>query len=96
MPPKVKPPTKEPTKRVSIAAAAMPLPAPKPPVNFSVDSTDKFLVSYYCESSQDYADVVFHINGVLRDKDYRVSVAMDGKASCGSAPSRASDSPRRS
>jgi hypothetical protein len=60
--------------------AAMPSPAPKPPVNFSVDSTDKFLLSYYCEGSQDYADVVFHVNGLLRDKDYHVSVATDGKA----------------
>jgi hypothetical protein len=60
--------------------AAMHPPAPKLPVNFSVDSTDKFLLSYYCEGSQDYADVVFHINRVLCNEDYRVSVATDGKA----------------
>ncbi len=51
--------------------AAMPPPVLKPPVNFSVDSTDKFLVAYHCEGSQDLADVVFHVNGVLHaDIDY--------------------------
>ena len=59
----------------------MPPPAPKLPVNFSVDSTDKFLVAYHCEGSQDLADVVFHVNGVLHaDIDYRVSVAADRKS----------------
>ena len=28
-------------------------------MNFSVDSKDKFLISYYCEGLQDYANVVF-------------------------------------
>ncbi len=71
MPPKLKPPPRKPgakkTKGESDDAAAMPPPAPEPPVNFSVDSTDKFLVSYHCVGSQDLADVVFQVNGVLRD-----------------------------
>ena len=80
MPPKVKPlPTKL-TKKDSAAAAAMPPPTPKPSENFSVDSTDKFLVSYHTKGKQDVADVMFHINGVLRDTDYRVSVAADRKS----------------
>jgi hypothetical protein len=54
-----------------------PPPAPKPPVNFSVDSTDKFLVSYHCKGMQDIADMVFHVNGVLRNTDYHVSVSAD-------------------
>ena len=39
--------------------------------------SDKFRVSYHCKGKQDVADVVFHVNGVLRDTDYRVSVAAD-------------------
>jgi len=35
---------------------------------------------YYCEGSQNYTDVVVHINEVLRDGDYCVSIAMDGKS----------------
>ena len=98
MPPKLKLPLWKPagakkTKGESAAAAAMPPPAPKPPENFSVNSTDKFLMSYHTKGKQDVADVVFHVNGVLRDADYQVSVA---SPSCGSAPSRASASPRRS
>ncbi len=86
MPPKLKasprkPASKKPTtKESNDDVAAMPPPAPKPPVNFSVDSTVKFLVSYHCEGKQDVADVVFHVNGVLRDTDYRVSVAADRKS----------------
>jgi len=45
----------------------MPPPAPRVVANFSVDSNNKFLlILYYCEGSQDYADVVVHMNGVLR------------------------------
>ena len=56
-------------------------PAPKPPVNFSVDSTYKFLISYHCKGSQDLVDVVFHVNGVLHaDIDYRGSIAIDRKS----------------
>jgi hypothetical protein len=85
MPPKLKPPPRKPsakkTKGESDDAAAMPPPAPEPPVNFSVDSTDKFLVLYHCVGSQDLPDVVFQVNGVLRnDINYRVSVATDGKS----------------
>jgi hypothetical protein len=62
MPPKVKPLPRMPgaKKTNSNNVAAMLLPAPKPPVNFSLNSTDKFPVLYYCEGSQDYADMVFH------------------------------------
>jgi hypothetical protein len=57
--------------------AAMPPPAPKLPVNFSVDSMDKFLVSYHCKGKQDVADMVFHVNGVLRNTNYHESIAAD-------------------
>ena len=83
MPPKLKAPSRKPvgakkTKGDSAAAAATPPPpAPKPPENFSVDSTDKFLVAYHTKGKHDVADVMFHVNGVLRDTDYRVSVAVD-------------------
>ena len=85
MPPKLKPPPRKPagtkkTKGESAAAAATPPPAPKPPENFSVNSTEKFLVSYHTKGTQDITDVVFHINGVLRDTDYHVSVAADRKS----------------
>ena len=58
----------------------MPPPATKPPENLSVDSTDKFLVSYHCKGKQDVADVVFHVNGVLHDTDYHVSIAANRKS----------------
>jgi hypothetical protein len=58
----------------------MPPPATPPPENFSVDSTDKFLMSYHCKGKQDVADVVFYFNGVLRDTNYRVSVATERKS----------------
>jgi hypothetical protein len=85
MPPKFKAPPRKPgAKKIKGEiddVTAMPPPAPKLPVNFSVDSTDKFLVAYHCEGSQDLADVVFHVNGVLHaDIDYRVSVAADRKS----------------
>ncbi len=82
-PPKLKAPPWKPGAKKKIKGesnddvAAMPPPAPKLPVNFSVDSKDKFLVSYHCKGKQDVADVVFHVNGVLRDTDYRVSIAAD-------------------
>jgi hypothetical protein len=83
MPPKLKAPPRKPDAKKKIKGesdndvTAMPPPAPKPRVNFSIDSTDKFLVSYHCKGKQDVADVVFHVSGVLRDTDYRVSVAVD-------------------
>jgi len=86
MPPKLKAPPRKPagskkTKGDSAAAAATPPPpAPKPPENFSVDSTDKFLVAYHTKGKHDVADVMIHVNGVLRDTDYRVSVAADRKS----------------
>ena len=77
MPPKLKAPPRKPagakkTKGDSADAAESPAPP-----NFSVDSTDKFLVAYHTTGKHDVADVMFHVNGVLRDTDYRVSVAAD-------------------
>ena len=81
MPPKMKPLPTKPTKKDSTAAAATPPPpTPKPPENFSVDSTDKFLVAYHTKGKHDVADVMFHVNGVLCDTDYRVNVAADKKS----------------
>ena len=88
MPPKLKAPRRKPagskkTKVDSAAAAATPpppAPKPKPPETFSVDSTDKFLVAYHTKGKHDVADVMFHINGVLCNIDYRVSVAADRKS----------------
>ena len=85
IPPKFKAPPRKPgakkIKGESNDVAAMPPPAPKLPVNFSVDSTEKFLEAYHCEGLQDLADMVFHLNGVLHaDIDYRVSVAADRKS----------------
>jgi hypothetical protein len=37
-------------------------------------------VSYYCEGTQDYADVTFHVNGVLCESDFRVTIGHDGKS----------------
>jgi predicted porin len=56
------------------------VPTPKSLITFSIDSTDKFSVSYYCEGTQDYADVTFHINGVLRECDFRVTIGDNGKS----------------
>jgi len=85
MPPKFKAPPRKPgakkIKGESNDVAAMPPPTPKLPVNFSIDLTDKFLVAYHCEGSQDLADMVFQVNGVLHaDIDYHVSVAADRKS----------------
>ena len=86
MPPKLKAPLRMPDTEKKIKGesnddvAAMPPPAPKLPVNFSVDSTDKFLMSYHCKCKQGVADVVFHINSVLRNTGYRVSIAADKKS----------------
>ena len=80
------PPKKKPAARPTAAAAAstvekkvMPPPDPKPSI-FSISCTDVFGVSYFCEGSQDFAEATLHVNGVLRDIDYRVSVAPDGKS----------------
>ena len=83
MPPKLKAPPRKLHAKKKIKGendddvAAMPPPTPKRPVSFSVDSTDKFLVSYHCKGKQDVADMVFHVNGVLRNTNYRVSIAAD-------------------
>jgi len=82
MPPKTKPiPRKTAIKRESADIAdEMPPPAPHVIANYSVNSNDKFLVSSFCEGSHNYVDMVVHINGVLHDGDYRVSIAMNGKS----------------
>jgi hypothetical protein len=80
------PPKKKPAASLAPAAAAStvekkvtPPPAPKPSI-FSISCTNVFGVSYFCEGSQDFAEVAFHVNGVLRNINYRVSVAPDGKS----------------
>ena len=55
------------------------LSPPKPLINFNIDSTNKFGVSYYCKGKQDYANVIFHVNGVLRESNFRVTISHDGK-----------------
>ena len=60
MPPKVKPiprNTVTKSKRESVNVDEMPPPAPHIVANFFVDSNNKFLVSYYCEGSHNYADM---------------------------------------
>ena len=37
-------------------------------------------MSYHCKGKQDLADVVFHINGALRDANYYVGVVTDRKS----------------
>ena len=79
------PPKKKPAASTAVATEkttekkVTPPPAPKPSI-FSISCTDVFGVSYFCEGNQDYAEVALHVNGVLRDIDYRVSVAPDGKS----------------
>jgi len=87
MPPRLerKPPAgaKKATKKAeSNDVAAVPPPATKPPVNYSVDSTEKHFVSYYVKGKSDVTDVVFLINGVVHDTIYRVTVAADKIPSC--------------
>lgn len=77
MPPKLKPAA---AKKAPIDTAEAAVPPPKSLITFSIDSTDKFSVSYYCEGTQDYADVTFHINGVLRECDFRVTIGDNGKS----------------
>ena len=64
MPPRLvrKPPAgaKKVTKKAeSDDVAAVPPPVIKPPVNYSVDSTEKHFVSYYVKGKSDVADVYF-------------------------------------
>ena len=85
MPPRLvrKPPAgaKKTTKKAeSDDVAAVPPPATKLPVNYSVDSTEKHFVSYYVKGKSDVADVVFLVNGVVHDTEYRVTVAADRKS----------------
>jgi hypothetical protein len=87
MPPRLvwKPPAsaKKATKKSeSDDVAAVPPPATKPPVNYSVDSTEKHFISYYdyVKGKSDVADVIFLINGVVHDTEYHVTVATDRKS----------------
>jgi hypothetical protein len=63
--------------KVLLAAVAAPRTKP---LTFSIDSTEKFAVTYYCEGNQDYAHVIFHINGTFCKRHYHVNVAQDGKS----------------
>jgi len=85
MPPKLakKPPAgaKKATKKAeSDDVAAVPAPATKPPANYSVDSTETHFISNYVKGKSDVADVVFLVNGVVHDTEYRVTVAADRKS----------------
>ncbi len=60
------------------ATTKMTLPAPRPLSNFSVNSTNKFAIAYYCKGTQDYADMAIHVNGIVQVSEYRVSVTQDG------------------
>ncbi len=60
------------------ATTKMTLPASRPQMNFSIDSTDKFAVAYCCKGIEDYADMVIHVNGVVQVSECRVSIAEDG------------------
>jgi len=81
MPPKKKPaaPTAAAATALTMEKKVTPPPAPKPSI-FSISCTDMFGVSYFCEGSQDFAEATLHVNGVLRNIDYCVSVAPDGKS----------------
>ena len=60
-------------------AAVLP-PTTKPPANYSIDSTEKHFISYYVKGKSDIVDVVFLVNGVVHDTEYRVTVAADRKS----------------
>jgi hypothetical protein len=57
MPPKVKPPTKKPTKRESA---------------FSVKAEGPLTVSYYTDGVYNYTDVAFHVNRMMQKSEYQV------------------------
>jgi hypothetical protein len=79
MPPKVKPVAAAATKKTIPNAETATLPTPSsPPSNFSVDSTDKYGIAYYCKGTQDFADVVIHVSGCLHERKYHMSIAQDG------------------
>jgi hypothetical protein len=65
------------TTKKPAAATTMPSPTPWLLVNFSVESTGEFAVADYCEGTWDYADVVIHINRVIRKSKYCVSITQD-------------------
>jgi hypothetical protein len=58
------------------------LPAPKLPkiTNFSIDAEDPLTVSYYASSMHNYANVVFHVNGMMEYHEYKVQVAKNGRS----------------
>jgi len=85
MPPTVKPLPKKPTKKESEAAAAMPPPpaaaaaAAAAATSFSVNAEDPLTAHYYyADGVYGYADVVFHVNGMMQKGEYQVRVAKDG------------------
>ncbi len=65
------------TAKKPTAAPEMTLPAPRPPSNLSIVSTNKFAIAYYWEGTQNYADMVIHINGVIQESKYHLSVSQD-------------------
>ncbi len=82
IPPKLKPmaaaATKTAAKKPATTTETTTLPAPNPPLNFSVDSSDRFGITYYCKGTQDFADVVIHVNRCQYESDYHASIAQDG------------------
>jgi hypothetical protein len=77
MPHKVKLVAAAAMKKPAAKAETMTLPTPSPPLNFSVDSTNKYGITYYCKGTQDFADVVIHVNGCLPESEYRMSMSQD-------------------
>jgi hypothetical protein len=76
MPPKEKPTAamKTAAKKPKKDGEITNLPAPKLPKisNFSIEAEDPLTVSYYTNSMQDYANVVFHVNRTLEYGEYKV------------------------
>jgi hypothetical protein len=68
------------TTKKPAAATPMTLPAPRPMSNFSVNTTNKFSIAYYCKGTQDYADVVIHVNGVIQEGKFLVSISQYGRS----------------
>ena len=71
---KKKAPTKKTTGDESDEVAVMPPHAPAKK-NFSIDTTDRFLVAYFGKGLNDYADVAIMVNSTIKKGSYNVQVA---------------------
>ncbi len=65
------------TAKKPATATAMTLPTPRPLANLSIDFTNKFAITNYCKGTQDYADMVIHVNRVIQESEYRVRDSHD-------------------